>query len=659
MAFPSNPVVGDLYTNTQGVEYIFTNRGVWKVNSANGGSGGAGGVITWLPNTNYVKNQLVEYRNTVLFVLNDHISSPDISLDGDNLAWVSGPGLLAQIDISGLTTYDIKSPFGLNFFVNLNTDIVINVPATVAGQKIVLYFSNSSGTDRVVSIQSGGSNISRFVDATADTQPLIVPPGQSFFTLFGLVIHDPLTPVWAITAEGNFPFKGATASRTGTPGAVPLPLVGQEGFFLRGDGVWAEVISGGGGVVYTSSDIEPLNPNPGDMWYNTTNEIVYIRNQDANGDFWLDISSVYSGSNTFTTISVSGQPALIADSPEDTLNIQQGPGISLTTDPATDTLIISSTVSVSEGPLAHNASTPYSVGSRAFYAGIEVIRTTGTTAAPFEWTQWRPTSINVANWRGVWSIGTNYVVGDVMVESSTSQVLYYCTANHASSNTGFANAIRTPGGVDVNRWVALVTDSHLLDGNQFFIGSTALADGKQGVVPRPLVNDRNRYLKGNGQWGDLTVSTVTPHFHQSTILGADVNLVVDTFVNLPNIVASNMTFNTSNGFLTLLAGRTYELAAIFKCRFTGSPTNVYVQIDWFRSTGTRIGDLQSAIIIPVNGTVNETTNQIAGGFYTPSNDEQVAPRVTALVGTGWQIDGQRRSTIMVKQIGLSTVTAVS
>jgi hypothetical protein len=59
-----------------------------------------------------------------------------------------------------------------------------------------------------------------------------------------------------------------------------------------------------------------------------------------------------ASSNSFTTISVSGQSNVVADSSTDTLTLAAGTGISLTTDAATDTITITST---SSGGDASNA----------------------------------------------------------------------------------------------------------------------------------------------------------------------------------------------------------------------------------------------------------------------------------------------------------------
>lgn len=55
-------------------------------------------------------------------------------------------------------------------------------------------------------------------------------------------------------------------------------------------------------------------------------------------------TSVIGDQNAFSTIAVSGQSSVIADSPMDTLNLAAGTNISLTTDAITDTVTINSAI---------------------------------------------------------------------------------------------------------------------------------------------------------------------------------------------------------------------------------------------------------------------------------------------------------------------------
>lgn len=51
-------------------------------------------------------------------------------------------------------------------------------------------------------------------------------------------------------------FTGATAEAQGSAGLVPAPGVGQEGYFLRGDGTWAEVKTSSTAKVYQTTVVD-------------------------------------------------------------------------------------------------------------------------------------------------------------------------------------------------------------------------------------------------------------------------------------------------------------------------------------------------------------------------------------------------------------------
>jgi hypothetical protein len=47
-----------------------------------------------------------------------------------------------------------------------------------------------------------------------------------------------------------------------------------------------------------------------------------------------------------------------------------------------------------------------------------------------------------------------------------------------------------------------------LDKADDMIGATDDAQGKNGLVPTPLISDKNRFLKGDGTWADLKAKEV-------------------------------------------------------------------------------------------------------------------------------------------------------
>lgn len=71
--------------------------------------------------------------------------------------------------------------------------------------------------------------------------------------------------VWAAPVDA---FTGATASVAGTPGYVPAPSAGQQGRFLRGDATWAAESGATNGRAVLGSDLDLSVPASG-VWTST------------------------------------------------------------------------------------------------------------------------------------------------------------------------------------------------------------------------------------------------------------------------------------------------------------------------------------------------------------------------------------------------------
>lgn len=71
---------------------------------------------------------------------------------------------------------------------------------------------------------------------------------------------------------------------------------------------------------------------------------ITIETDPATDTITISAAGVGGASNSFTTVAVAGQSSVIADSTTDTLTLAAGTGMSITTNPGTDTVIISSTV---------------------------------------------------------------------------------------------------------------------------------------------------------------------------------------------------------------------------------------------------------------------------------------------------------------------------
>jgi plastocyanin len=139
-----------------------------------------------------------------------------------------------------------------------------------------------------------------------------------------------------------------------TSGTVPVLRLGASGTrdattYLRGDNTWATV-SGGGGAASDSFSTIAVAGQSNVVADSATDTLTLAAGTgitittDASTDT-ITITNSGSSQNTFSTVAVTGQSNVVADSATDTLTLAAGTGISITTDAGTDTVTITSTVS--------------------------------------------------------------------------------------------------------------------------------------------------------------------------------------------------------------------------------------------------------------------------------------------------------------------------
>jgi plastocyanin len=140
-----------------------------------------------------------------------------------------------------------------------------------------------------------------------------------------------------------------------TSGTVPVLRLGASGTrdnttYLRGDNTWAAV--GVGAAASDSFSTIAVAGQTSVAADSATDTLTLVAGTnitittDASTDA-ITINSTASGgsaSNSFATIAVAGQSSVISDSSTDTLTLEAGTGISITTNAGSDTIAIASTV---------------------------------------------------------------------------------------------------------------------------------------------------------------------------------------------------------------------------------------------------------------------------------------------------------------------------
>lgn len=102
-------------------------------------------------------------------------------------------------------------------------------------------------------------------------------------------------------------------------------------------------------IILKKSSVVSKVPTAADLEYgevaiNYADGKLYYK--DSNNQIQYFVAGAGAGGTYFSTISVSGQSLVVAEVSSDTLNLIAGQGIVLTTDAATDSVTISSNVSL-------------------------------------------------------------------------------------------------------------------------------------------------------------------------------------------------------------------------------------------------------------------------------------------------------------------------
>ena len=130
-------------------------------------------------------------------------------------------------------------------------------------------------------------------------------------TTTSAVLNATTANISTLTASGNIVAASGTESVSTTTGAaVVIGGVGVSGNITAGK------VYTGSGLFWSANGVSALaaagtssGPTPsesakyGDLWYNTTNDVVYQYLTDGTSSYWIDISSQTIAANTSNTIS--------------------------------------------------------------------------------------------------------------------------------------------------------------------------------------------------------------------------------------------------------------------------------------------------------------------------------------------------------------------
>ena len=197
---------------------------------------------------------------------------------------------------------------------------------------------------------SGGGAALTALNATQLTSGTV--PDARFPAILPAVSGVNLTalPATLPVASGvNLTALNATELTSGTVSVLRLGASGTRDAttYLRGDNTWATVAGGGASDSFATIAVAGQSSVVADSATDTLTLVAgtgITITTDAGTDT-VTITNSGSAQNTFSTVAVTGQSNVAADSATDTLTLAAGTGISITTDAGTDTVTITSTVS--------------------------------------------------------------------------------------------------------------------------------------------------------------------------------------------------------------------------------------------------------------------------------------------------------------------------
>lgn len=302
-------------------------------------------------------------------------------------------------------------------------------------------------------------------------------------------------------------FTGSTVSTNGVKGLVPAPTTSDVGKYLKADGTWSTVSSGsvtnpgGSNTQIQFNDSGVFSGSSGLTFDKTNNSLSVVGNIKSDV---LTASQLLAsdGSKNIQSLSDTIYPSL------DELKHVKGATSPLQTQINTN----SSNITTLQNNVTNNSNSISSLQTTVASKANDSVFTGDSGSGGVKGLVPAPAagdSAKVLSGNGQW-VNLPTIPN---VAGSNTQIQFNDGGSFAgNSNFTFDKTTNTLNVTNItsNSLTSLQTTVNGKANDTAFTGSTASVNGVKGLVPAPLIADRQRFLKGDGTWADINVTATSP-----------------------------------------------------------------------------------------------------------------------------------------------------